>query len=237
MTWDHDRVEELLAAHVLGGLEGDDAELAERALEEHVPECPRCREALEGYRAVAGDLGLVARPVEPPDTVTARLGRGVGARGRAGWRRAGWGAAAAVVVAAAGLTAWNVALTGRLADAEDRQGMMAEAFSTFAHPEADAVPLEGAGGARVTLVHDPDEGRLYLIATELPDVDGVYTVWFLGGGRAWSPGSLEPQRGVAMMPVRTQLERWDVVMVTVEPEGGRPSPAASPLMSATVDAG
>ena len=237
MTWDHDRVEELLAAHVLRGLDGDEAELAERALEEHVPECGRCRDALERYRTVAGDLGLLAHAVEPPALVEARLRRTLGRRTRTGWRRAGWGAVAAVVVTAAGLTAWNLALAGRLADAESRQGLMAEALSTFAQPQARTVPLRGAPGVRMTLVHDPGEGRMYLIATGLPDVDGVYTVWFLGGDRAWSPGALEPRRGVAMMPVRTDLERWETVMVTVEPELGRPSPAASPVMSATVDGG
>lgn len=236
MTWDHERVEELLAGHVLRGLDGDEAELAERALEEHVPGCPRCRDALDAYRAVAGDLALVAPPVEPPDTSAARLRRSAGQQPPR-WRRAGWRAAAAVVAAAAGLTAWNVTLTGRLADAESRQGVMAEALSTFARPQADTVPLEGAGAARVTLVHDPAARRMYLIATGLPDVDGVYTVWFLGPRGAWSPGTLEPRRGVAMMPVRTHLERWHTIMVTVEPERGRPSPAASPLMSATVDTG
>lgn len=236
MTWDHERVEELLAGHVLRGLDGDDAELAERALEEHVPGCPRCRDTLEAYRAVAGDLALVAAPAEPPETSAASLGRSVGQQPRR-WQRAGWRAAAAVVAAAAGLTAWNVTLTGRLADAESRQGVMAEALSTFARPEADTVPLDGAGEARVMLVHDPAARRMYLIATGLPDVEGVYTVWFLSPGRAWSPGTLEPRRGVAMMPVRTHLQRWHTVMVTVEPEGGRPSPGASPLMSATVDAG
>lgn len=30
MSWEHERVEELLAAHVLGGLDGDDAALARR---------------------------------------------------------------------------------------------------------------------------------------------------------------------------------------------------------------
>ncbi|HWC32673.1 MAG TPA: anti-sigma factor, partial [Actinomycetota bacterium] len=60
MSWDHERVEELLAGYVLGGLDDEDAALASRAVLEHVPECERCRRSLEEYRLVAGDLGLAA---------------------------------------------------------------------------------------------------------------------------------------------------------------------------------
>jgi hypothetical protein len=235
MTLDHDRVEELLAGHVLGGLEGDDAEVAERTLAEHVPGCPRCRDVLAAYRAVAGDLALLATPVEPPDTLRARLRRSTGRRAPGRIFRTGWSVAAAAVVAALSLTGWNVALSTRVDDAETRLGRMADAFTAFAGLEEDTLSLRGSGPARVTLLPDPAEGRIYFIATHLPEVDGVYTVWLLRDGHAWSPGTLEPSRGVDMMGATTDLDRWDVVMVTVEAERGRPSPAASPLVSAPIE--
>jgi hypothetical protein len=233
MTWEHERVEELMAAYALDGLESEDVELAERALAEHVLECPRCRSSLESYRALAGDLALLATPVEPPDTVAARLRRSTERRPPTRIFRTGWGVAAVATAAALLLAGWNVALSTRLGDTEAQQGLMADAFTAFARGEG-GVPLRGATPARVTMISDPAQGHLYLIATRLPEVDGVYTVWLLGNGRTWSPGTLEPTAGADMMDVETDPERWDVIMVTVEPGPERPSPAPSPLMSAPV---
>ena len=234
MTWDHDRVEELLAGHVLRGLDGEDAELAERALVEHVPRCPRCRSALERFAAVAGDLALLATPVEPPSGLEARLRR---SSGRARRPRRGWWTAAAVAgVAALGLTAWNLSLVSRLNRAETRQAWLAGAMSTVTRPGASTVSLQGSSPARVTLLHDPVGRETYLVATHLPRIEGVYRVWFEGSGKRWTPGVLEPDsRGTAMMPVETDLRQWQVVMVTHEPEGRPPSPAASPLLSGSVE--
>lgn len=236
MTWDHDRVQELLAAHVLRGLDGEDAELAERALVEHVPGCLRCRSALESYTAVAGDLALLATPVEPPATLQARIRRASGRRVPRQPRRSWWTAAAVAGVAALGLTAWNLSLVGRLNQAETRQAWLAGAMSTAARPGASTVSLHGSSPARVTLLHDPAGRETYVVATRLPRVEGVYRVWFVGWGKRWTPGVLEPDsRGTAMMPVDTDLRRWQVVMVSHEPEGRPPSPAASPLLSGSVE--
>ena len=83
MSWDHERVEELLAAHALGGLDAEDAALAERALEEHVPDCERCRRAWDGYREVAADLALAAPAIATAAAAPAIQARALpGRRGR-----------------------------------------------------------------------------------------------------------------------------------------------------------
>src|SRR5688572_8504848 len=114
MTWDHERVEELLASRALDGLDAEEAALAERALIEHVPTCPRCREALDVYRMVAGDLALLADPVATPETLDARIRRLLRRRRRRRMRGAGWTAAAVASVVALALAGWNVVLTTRL---------------------------------------------------------------------------------------------------------------------------
>jgi anti-sigma-K factor RskA len=237
MSWDHERVEELLAAHVLGGLDGDEAALAERALEEHVPECERCRRTLDEFRTVAGDLALVTPAAEPPDAVRARLRKTVTRMPRPRRART-WltGAAAAVAIAGlAGLASWNWALAESLDETRLRQGWLVDAMTTLGAPGSEVVPLQGGTEARAAVMYTEGGGGVYLIAARLPETEGVYRVWFVSGSRTWTPGVLETDLGTGMLPVRTSIDRWEAVMVTEEPDTDSPTPAASPVVSATVD--
>jgi hypothetical protein len=222
-------VEELLAGRALGGLDPEDAELAERAMVEHVPGCPRCRRTLDAFNAVAGDLALVADPVPTPEVLDGRVRRSVRRRNR---RSAGWALAAAASVVALALGGWNLALTTRLSDAE----VVAEAAFQSAHPQNTVVPLSGPGPETASMVYVHGQERMYLVASGLPDPRGVYRVWCLGDEGPWSPGTLEPdERGRAVLEIETDPARWRVVMVTDEPDEEGPAPASSPLVSATVE--
>jgi hypothetical protein len=238
MSWEHERVEELLAARALGGLEGDDAALAERAVIDHVQECDRCRATHDAYRALAGDLGLAASPVEPPDALAARLRRTIRAgRTRHPRRARAWlaGAAAAVAIAGmAGLASWNAVLAESLGDTRLRQGWLVDAMTTLGDPGSEVVPLRGAEVRAAVMYVEGREG-LYLVAAHLPETEGVYRVWFVSGSRSWTPGVLETDFGTGMLPVRTSIHEWETVMVTEEPDTDSPTPAASPVVSATVD--
>ena len=94
----------------------------------------------------------------------------------------------------------------------------------------------GSGEARVSVLSVPGDDRSYLMATNLPEPRFTYHVWFTGGGKTWHAGVLETHRGWGMMPVETNPEKWEVVMLTDERRGGGPTPEASPLVSATVSA-
>jgi hypothetical protein len=235
MTWDHDRVEELLASRALDGLDAEEAALAERALIEHVPTCPRCRETLDAYRMVAGDLALLADPVPTPETLDARIRRVLRRRRRRRMRGAGWTAAAVASVVALALAGWNVVLTTRLDQTETVQGWLVDALQTSGHPNNEVVPLAGPGGERASMVYVHGEERMYVMASSLPQAEGVYRVWLIAGDRTWSPGILEPSHGVAFLFVRTDPEQWEVVMVTDEADQESPNPTTSPLVSATVE--
>jgi anti-sigma-K factor RskA len=107
MTSHDPRFEELLPAHAIGALDGEDL----RAFEAHLAECARCRAALLEWQRETEALALSATPVEPSDLTRARLLREVDQMkstspaaaspgqptqvGRAGW----WVAAAALALA------------------------------------------------------------------------------------------------------------------------------------------
>jgi Anti-sigma-K factor rskA, C-terminal len=239
MSWEHERVEELLAARALGGLEGDDAALAERAVIEHVQECERCRRTHDAYLSLSGELGLAAPPVDPPGALEARLRRTVGAgRPRHPGKARAWiagAAAAAAIVGMAGLASWNLVLAESLGDTRLRQGWLLDAMTTLGDPGAEVVPLAGGTDARAAVMYVEGREGLYLVAARLPETDGVYRVWFVSGSKTWTPGVLETDFGSGMLPIRTSMDRWEAVMVTEEPDTDSPTPAASPVVSATVD--
>lgn len=235
MTWDHQRVEELLAAHALGGLDPEDALLAERALEDHVPECERCRRAWDGFREVASDLALASPAISPPETLDARIRRGLRRPERIRPLTAAATAAAALLVAFSGFSMLRAGQLGdRLDEAEATQNSLFDAVSTVAHPQHETIPLTGDSDAGAALYYVPGEGRGVLMAKNLPPPRHEYHVWFAADGEVWHAGVLDVESGRAVLRCRTDPTRWDAVMLVDQAE--QPNPASSPLISATVPA-
>lgn len=235
MTWDHERVEELLSGFVLDALDEDDRELAERALAEHVPGCARCREAFDAFREVAGDLALGAPPARPPEVLGARLRRETRQGPAFTGRRWGWVAAGVAVALIGGLGGWNVTLAGRLGDAETRQRWIVDAVGALGNPQAGVIPLEGDVQGRVHLLYAPGSHRMYLVASGMRRPErGVYHVWMRRGGKVWSGGTFVPREGVVMLRLEHEPGSLDQVMVTEEAAEDVPSPTASPLAQTEV---
>ena len=235
MTWEHERVEELLAGHALGGLDPEDAALAERALVEHVPECEGCRRAWDGYREVAADLALLAPAVTPSETLDARVRRSLRRPARVRPLVAAAAAAAALLLAFSGFSVIRAGQLGdRLEQARVTQRSLYEAVRTVVHPEHETIPLDGDGPAGAALYYVPGESPAILMAWDLPAPRDEYHVWFVAGSQKWHAGVLDVERGRAVLPCRTDPDRWDAVMLTDEP-GERPGPTSSPLVSASVD--
>jgi anti-sigma-K factor RskA len=239
MTWDHTRVEHLLAGHALGSLDPDEAALAERALLEHVPECARCRRALGEYEALAGDLALAAAPAAPPDVLRRRLLRAArrSARGPRPLRSPAlprWVGAAAAIVAVAALAGWNLLLAGRLDRAEARQGLMVQAVAAVGRPDASVVPMRGAGGIRAAMIYVHDTEESYFVASGLPQPSGDYQLWLVGSAGWVSLGTFEPEEGTALVRSTTVTEGLRQVVVTQEPEGGSGRPSGAWVVSAEI---
>lgn len=236
MSWDdHNRIEELLAGISLGGLDPDDASLAERALVEHVPDCQTCRAALDDFREIAGDLALAAPAMSPPDTLGASLRRAVAAEGRAGRRWTSWATAGAAMLVVGALSAWNLMLFDRLSDTEHRQIRLVDAVSALGHPEAGVVPLSGSVEGRIQLLYVPGKGQAFLVASGMPKPDrGLYRVWLRGGDTMWDAGSFVPERGVVVMQLEPAANAFEHVLVTMEPNGDSPTPSAPPVAEGAV---
>ena len=235
MSWDHERVEELLAGYALAGLDGDDRGLAERAIAEHLPDCPRCRETLDAFRAIAGDLALAAPPTTPPDLLGSRLSRTIAPAPSLGARRASWAMVGAAVVALGLLSGWNVMLSDRLGDAEVRQRWMAEAVATLGSPDAGVLSLDGSVEGQIHLLWAPDAERMYLVASGMSPVEqGVYQVWLVDDEGWRSGGTFVPEEGVAMLPMDEDPGTFQEIVITHETSEDAPTPSATPLAHGTV---
>jgi anti-sigma-K factor RskA len=239
MTWDHARVEQLLAGNALGVLDADEAALAERALVEHVPECSRCRRALGEYEALAGDLALAAAPAAPPDGLRRRILRAArqSARGPRPARAPAlprWLGAAAAIVAVAALAGWNLLLADRLDRAEARQGLMVEAMAAVGRPDSSVVPMQGPTGVRAAMIYLHDTKESYFVASGLSEPEGDYQLWLVNPEGWISLGTFEPQGGIALVRSTATTEDIREVVVTQEPEGGSDRPSENRVISAQI---
>jgi hypothetical protein len=233
VSWDHERVQELLAGRALGGLDPEDLALADRAVAEHVSGCDECRAAEEGFRAAAGDLALLAPPAATSAILDARLSRLTGRRTRPRLSL-GWTAAAAATLALVGMAGWTIALDRRLDRTQLQQAWMVDALSTIGQPDVAVVPLQGSGRAAILQAKGGDDH--YLLAAGLPEPRGVYQVWFLGEGQRWTAGAFVPDRGTVMVPLHTDMSQWHTVVIVDAPDEDTPAPTASPLARALLDA-
>lgn len=236
MTWSHAHVEQLLAGQALGVLDPDDAALAERALVEHVPDCARCRRAMEAYTAVAGDLALATTPVNPPESLARRVvGEARRSAGEAHPRPVpAWLAAAAAVVLVAALAGANMLLTSRVNRAEARQALMVEIMATVGSPQALVVPMQGAPGVRAAMIYVRGKHDAYFVASGLHDAKGEYRLWLLRTEGAISLGSFVPEGGIALVRARVAADGVRGVMVTDEPSAGVRQPEGPVVVSARI---
>jgi hypothetical protein len=248
MTMDHERVRQLLAGQALGALSGADAEAAEEALAEHVPSCASCRDLVEGFRAVAGDLALAVPPRAAPDTLWDSLRRSVSEGGRPPARRAPlWAAAAAVALL--GLAGWNAMLNQRASRADVRRAQMADTMQVITHPQVTVRPLAAAvsppaaspappsAAPRMAIAYVPAIRRLVLLGSDIPEPeDGrLYQLWFTVNGRPVAGATtFVPEDGLVVVRIAFDPSRYEGIWITEEPEGGSPSPTSSPLVAASL---
>jgi len=198
MTSHDSRFEELLPAHAIGALDGEDL----RALEAHLAQCARCRATLAEWQRETEALALSAPPVAPSEMTRARLLKEIGrmkdnsAAGASSERprgsRAGWWAAAAAIVFAvwagaqqrdlrrqiARLESENESVAAQLAqvsrDLEADRGELARlrlAAQILTTPDLRPVVLAGLSDAPAAIGHsfvNPQEHRALFKAYKLP---------------------------------------------------------------------
>jgi anti-sigma-K factor RskA len=225
------RLEELLPAHALDALDGDDL----RELEEHLAGgCEECRRQLALWQGDLEELAASVTPVEPSEVTRARILRLAGGSqapsAGAARRTSGWLAAAALVLL--GLAVWGFAgqerLRGevrRLAAARDGQAREVErlsgevvaarsqavkaeqALQILAAPGVQSVVLAGlaaAPGAKGRAYVNPSSREALFYAFDLPALpqDKTYELWFIAGGKPVAAGTFAVDpRGAASLRV------------------------------------
>jgi anti-sigma-K factor RskA len=228
----HERIEELVVARVLDGLEP--AQLAELQAEmaSHGPDCLDCARLMAEYEAVAEALAVAVEPValaagaEDRLVAAARewtrgvdegsaavLELGEARRKRAarpmGTRLRGWviGAAAAALVVIAGSIGYVLA------------------------PKAHApqtVAFQATGDQRLAVVYVPGNQDALLVGSNLdPPPEGkVYELWYIAseGANPTPAGTFQPDANGSVLMKTTVGRQFVAVAVSVEPPGGSTTP-------------
>ena len=250
MTTDHEAWRDLIAVHSLDAL--DDHEAAE--VEDHLRDCPKCREELKAYRETAAVLayagtdapeglwdriaqGIESHPDEPRPPLELIVGgrrteTSAASRPTWVWRAA----AAAAVVVIAGTGAEIVHQDHRinqLSTAVADQSLLRQATAAALDPTAKHLALispTGAVQATAAVLPDGDGYVVDAAMARLPS-DKTYQLWTITGDRATSAGVMGPNPSV----VRFHLAPGtDSVAVTEEPSGGSAQPTSAPVAYSTV---
>lgn len=245
----HDFVKEKIPAYALGALDPD--ELPD--LEQHLRDCPRCRERLARYLRLRDALnvsvpdaplpnGFTERLVEraiPFDTALAprmmpRTTPAPPAPARARAFRLPWTLAAACLVLALALGARAVVLQREL----DRRSARVDAVSVFmAEPGLRGVDLESRQPSATGRLYIGRDGRSGVVWCRgmTPNREGEeYQLWLTGRDEQWSGGALR-LRGdgyYAWVQPEGGVTEYDRFSITVEPEGGSRRITGRPVMSA-----
>lgn len=250
----HDEAEELLGAYALDAL--PDAEAA--AVRAHLETCPEHAAQARELREVAMRLSWAPEAVAPPAQLRTRLldaiarepqeaapaesaaapsvtrmpaSRGNATRTRSNIRRfpVAWGSlAAALLLVAGGLFAWNIVLQNRLDDRLDASNATAvrPLQPASAGQQSNAYVLFFTGDKKAVVV---GEG----ITPAAPGK--TYQMWAIRDGAPVSIGLMQPDAdGRVHAVVDFDAVAADTLAITIEPAGGSAQPTSAPVLTAKV---
>jgi anti-sigma-K factor RskA len=246
----HEQYAEDLALYALGALEGDERV----ALERHLDGCNQCRGELECLRGDMALLALSAAGPKPPARSRERLMKAVAREPRtaATTSRRSWRillpsfAALALAAVAVLIGLRNDDLRRQMArmqmdfDAKEAQVEQArEIVATLTATDAQRITLVAAQTPpqpQGKAIYVRGRGSLIFIASNFRPLSAqrAYELWLIP--KAGSPipaGVFKPDaHGSATiidppLPAGTEVKAF---AITVEPEGGSPSPTSTPIM-------
>jgi len=242
----HDQFADQAAPYVLGALTRPET----RVFEAHLATCAACTATVRGFAPVMAGLAELSAPETPSPAVRARLIRSLKSSSAVS---RGWLAAAAAIAIAVGLGGYSAQLRGRVgtlesrlraailrADATERQ--VADARRVAFETQSTLAVLAAPDLARIDLAGQPAAPRasarafwsrargLVFTASNLPALPAgrTYQLWVLTAQPApISAGVLKPDengRVSVMFDTPRDLPKPVAMAVTLEPEGGVPSP-------------
>ncbi len=234
---DHERWADSVGSFLLGAMPDDEL----GGFEEHLSECPACRDEVDRLRVAADALPVSVPLVPPPPALKDRIMTVVEAEaellasadpvGRPARREAkparerrswfGWLSRPAVALACALVLLVGGGVVGGLiaGGGEETRTLSAQA------PEGAKVDLKiGDQGATLvaTGMPEPPEGRVYQVWTLKPGGKPVPTT------ALWTPRA----DGSADVAVPGSLDGVQSVLVSAEPPGGSPAPTTTPVINA-----
>lgn len=234
---DHESLRELTGAYALGLLT-----LAERReFEAHLGTCPECTQELRELAAVTESLGRMVEPREPPARLRAQVLRAAGVAPRAGGGGFTGGApfwmllAASVGIIAVG--GYAAMLRGRVSETEATARHTEQILAASDVRRVDLAGQDAAPGASGRAFWSRSHGVMFT-ATGLPALPKgkVYQLWVVTKSAPLSAGLLTPDGSGHVMAVADMPPGVEpvAVAVTIEPEGGVPSPTGAKYLLGAV---
>jgi anti-sigma-K factor RskA len=230
---DHEAIEELLSASVLGALEPEEQAALEQEMSTHGPRCAECIALRRDYGEVAGRLAFALEPVAVRpglEDETVRLARGAKTssvvqlpvrRNRSRVWRSLVAVAAALVLFAGGWLARDLSIGNN---------------GTVTLPTARVVSFQGSGG-NLSVAFEPGTRGVYLLGSDLaaPPSGKVYEVWKIEGGTPVRGACFRPTaNGTFFRFLDTDISATQVMAVTVEPATCSSAPTSEPFLTATI---
>ena len=218
----HERWQDDAAAYALHALDGAEV----RAFEDHLADCPECRQELATMRRTVGELAGAAAVVDPPAQLRRRVmatvraeaatragphGAPAPGRGQSRWQRPRIALSAAAVAVV--LVVLAVALTGGGGRSRTYAGVVS------------------ASGATASLVRSGASGQLRFRGLPAPPAGRIYQVWLAHGSQAPRPTHTLFASTSGSTSVGGSLSGVTAVLVTAEPlpDGSR-APTRAPII-------
>ncbi len=229
-------IHELTAGYALDALDPDER----GAYEAHLAGCERCQQELETFWTTTEALAVAASGPEPSPALRERILADIRTeppqnvvpfeprRRRVAPVLGAVAAVAAVVALAIGL--WASDLSSQLDESRAALDRQRAAAAVLANPDSRSIALSSQDEGR--LVVTPD-GEAVLVVDDLgPAPAGkTYELWVVSDGGTPQPAGVFPgEDGRDVVPVDGTVEVGQVVLVTVEPEGGVDAPTSDPIL-------
>jgi anti-sigma-K factor RskA len=226
---DHESLRELSGAYALGLLT-----LAERReFEAHLDTCAECAQELRELAVVTESLGRMVDPREPPARLRDQVLRGAappaGRRGVLAAAAPAWLllAASIALIAVGGYAAM---LRGRVSQTEAAARHTERILAAADVKRVDLAGQDAAPGASGRAFWSRSNGVMFT-ASGLPALPKgkVYQLWVVTKTAPLSAGLLTPDGSGRVMAVTDMPPGVEpvAVAVTIEPEGGVPSPTGA----------